>query len=105
MLRAIYVRTLKDGVSDDDYIAAWMPEGVAREDYPAKVTVSHSTVNERETVTVFEFEGDAENVLDELADLVRPDWRDRVAEVVEGTAVETIFTETASYGSVGRPGS
>ena len=105
MLRAIYVRKLKDGVSDDDYIAAWMPEGVSREDYPAKVTVSHSTVDERETVTVFEFEGDAENVLDALGDLVRPDWRDRVAEVVEGTSVETIFTESVSYGSVGQPGS
>ena len=105
MLRAIYVRKLKDGVSDDDYIAAWMPEGVSREDYPAKVTVSHSTVDERETVTVFEFEGDAENVLDALGDLVRPDWRDRVAEVVEGTSVETIFTESASYGAVGHPGS
>jgi len=105
VLRAIYVRTLKDGVSDDDYIAAWMPEGVAREDYPAKVTISHSTVNERETVTVFEFEGEPGNVLDELADLVRPDWRDRVAEVVDDTAVETIFTESSSYGSIGRPGS
>ena len=105
MLRAIYVRKLKDGVSDDDYIAAWMPEGVSREDYPAKVTVSHSTVDERETVTVFEFEGDAENVLDALGDLVRPDWRDRVAEVIEGTDVETIYVDTASYGSVEAPAS
>ncbi|WP_375388666.1 hypothetical protein, partial [uncultured Amnibacterium sp.] len=54
----MYVRTLKQGVTDDDYIAAWMPEGTAREDYPARVSVSHSTVDERQTVTVFEFEGD-----------------------------------------------
>lgn len=104
MLRAIYVRTLKEGVSDDDYIAAWMPEGVSRDDYQAKVTVSHSTVHERQTVTVFEFEGDKDDVLQELGGLVRPDWRDRVAEVVEGTDVETIFVDTASYGQVGRPG-
>ncbi|MFD1722691.1 hypothetical protein [Amnibacterium endophyticum] len=103
MLRAIYVRTLKEGVSDDDYIAAWMPEGVSREDYQAKVTVSHSTVHERQTVTVFEFEGDPDDVLEELGGLVRPDWRDRVAEVVEGTDVETIYVDTTSYGTAGRP--
>lgn len=103
MLRAVYVRTLKDGVTDDAYIDAWMPEGAAREAYPARVTLSHSTVDEREIATVFEFEGDPDHVLDALGALVRPDWRDRVAEVVEGTAVETIYIETAAYGSVGAP--
>lgn len=103
MLRAVYVRKLKDGVTDDQYIEAWMPEGTAREDYPARVSVSHSTVDERTTVTVFEFEGDPENVLDSLGALVRPDWRDRVAEVIEGTDVETIYVDTVTYGSVGTP--
>ncbi|GAA4735076.1 hypothetical protein GCM10025783_01010 [Amnibacterium soli] len=105
MLRAVYVRTLKDGVSDDQYIDAWMPEGVSREDYPARVSISHSTVEERQTVTVFEFEGDPEHVLDALAALVRPDWRDRVAEVIEGTDVETIYVDTVTYGSVEAPAS
>ena len=103
MLRAVYVRRLKPGVTDDDYVAAWMPEGVDRADYPARVTVSHSTVEERDTVTVFEFDGDPDHVLDALAALVRPDWRDRVAEVVEGTDVETIFVETVAYGTAAAP--
>ena len=103
MLRAVYVRTLKDGITDDQFIDAWMPEGLDRDAYKAHVTVSHSTVNERETVTVFEFEGDPDNVLDALGELVRPDWRDRVAEVVEGTTVETIYVDTSEYGSVGSP--
>lgn len=103
MLRAVYVRTLKDGVTDDQYIDAWMPEGTAREDYPARVSVSHSTVDERQTVTVFEFEGDPDHVLDALGALVRPDWRERVAEVIEGTDVETIYVDTVAYGSVGVP--
>ena len=105
MLRAVYVRTLKDGVSDDQYIDAWMPEGVSREDYPARVSISHSTVDERQTVTVFEFDGDPEHVLDALGALVRPDWRDRVAEVIEGTDVETIYVDTVTYGSVEAPAS
>lgn len=103
MLRAVYVRTLKEGVTDDQFIDAWMPEGTDRDAYKAHVTVSHSTVHERETVTVFEFEGDPDDVLDALGELVRPDWRDRVAEVVEETTVETIYVDTADYGSVGSP--
>ena len=105
MLRAVYVRKLKDGITDDQYVDAWMPEGTAREDYPARVSVSHSTVDERETATVFEFEGDPEHVLDALGGLVRPDWRDRVAAVVEDTDVETIYVETVAYGSVRDPAS
>lgn len=105
MLRAVYVRKLKDGVTDDQYVEAWMPEGTAREDYPARVSVSHSTVHERETVTVFEFDGDPDHVLDALGALVRPDWRDRVAEVIEGTDVETIYVDTVTYGSVQAPAS
>jgi hypothetical protein len=105
MLRAVYVRTLRAGVTDDRYVEAWMPEGTAREDYPARVSVSHSTVDERDTVTVFEFEGDPEHVLDSLAALVRPDWRERVAEVIEGTDVETIYVDTVTYGSVEAPAS
>ena len=105
MLRAVYVRTLKEGVSDDDYIAAWMPEGMAREDYPARVHISHSNTHERQTVTTFEFEADTDDILDALAPLVRPDWRDRVAEVIESTEVEVITVITAEYGKVGAPGS
>lgn len=105
MLRAVYVRTLKDGVTDDEYVDAWMPEGTSREDYPARVSVSHSTVTERDTVTVFEFDGDPDHVLDALGALVRPDWRDRVAAVVEGTDVETIYVESVAFGSIGAPAS
>ena len=105
MLRAVYVRTLKDGVTDEEYLDAWMPEGVSREDYPARVSVAHSTVAERDTVTVLEFEGDPEHVLDALAALVRPDWRDRVSAVIEGTDVETIYVDSVSFGSIQAPAS
>lgn len=103
MLRAVYVRTLKPGVTDDQYIDAWMPEGTSRDEYKARVSVSHSTVHERETVTVFEFEGESDDVLNALGELVRPDWRDRVAEVVEDTSVETIYEDAVVYGSVAAP--
>jgi hypothetical protein len=103
MLRAVYVRTLKPGVTDDEYAAAWMPEGVSREEYPAEVRISHSTTNERQTITTFAVDVPAEDLLDALGALVHPDWRERVAEVVESTEIETIFTDTAAFGSAGSP--
>lgn len=103
MLRAVYVRTLKEGVSDDDYIAAWTPEDSTRDSYPARVNISHSNTNERQTVTTLEFEGDAQDPLGALGQLVHPDWQERVAAVVESTELETITEITADYGVVGTP--
>jgi len=103
MLRAVYVRTLKPGVTDDEYAAAWMPEGVSREDYPAEVLISHSTTHERQTVTTFEIDVPAEDLLDALGALVHPDWRERVAAVVESTEIETIYEDTTAFGHAGSP--
>ncbi len=103
MLRAVYVRTLKPGVSDDDYIAAWMPEGVSKESYQALVHIAHATTNERQTVTTFELDVPVGNVIDALGALVRPDWRDRVAEVIESTEIEAVFEDSTTYGSIGSP--
>ena len=105
MLRAVYVRTLKEGVTDDDYIAAWMPDDIDRDDYPARVSISHSNTNERQTVTTLEFEANPDAPLDAIGPLVHPDWRERVAAVVETTELESITEVTSAYGSVGAPGS
>lgn len=103
MLRAVYVRTLKPGVTDDEYIRAWMPDGADRDSYPAKAQVSHSTTNERQTVTTFELDVAPEDLLDALGALVHPDWRERVAAVVESTELEDVSVITEEFGSVGSP--
>lgn len=103
MLRAVYVRTLKEGVTDDDYIAAWTPDDSTRDSYPARVSISHSNTNERQTVTTLEFEGDPDDPLEALARLVHPDWRERVAAVVDSTELEVITAITAEYGEAGTP--
>lgn len=98
MLRAVYVRTLKEGVTDDDYIAAWMPDDATRDAYPARVQLSHSTVDERETVVTLDFEGDAESSLEALDSLVHPDWRERVAAVTESTRWESVTEVSVEFG-------
>ena len=105
MIRAVYVRTLKEGVTDDDYIAAWMPEDQSRDTYPAQVRISHSDVNERQTVTTLEFDADPADPLNALGALVHSDWRDRVAAVVESTELEVVTETTSEFGSPGTPGS
>jgi len=101
MLQAVYVRTLKAGVTDDDYIAAWMPDGADRDSYPARTRLSHSTTNERLTVVTFEVDAEPDQLLDALGALVRPDWRERVAAVVEETTIEDISVVTAEFGTPG----
>lgn len=101
MLRAVYVRTLKPGVSDEDYIAAWMPDGATKESYPGRMQIAHAATNERQTITTIEIDVAIADVVDALGALVRPDWRDRVAEVIESTELETVFTDSTAFGSVG----
>lgn len=103
MLRAVYVRTLKPGITDDQYIEAWMPEGASRDEYPARAVISHSTTNERQTVTTFDLDVEPDDFLDALGALVHPDWRERVAEVIESSELESITVIAEEYGSVGSP--
>lgn len=103
MLRAVYVRTLKPGITDDDYIASWMPEGTTKESYPGRVQIAHASTNERQTITTIEIDVAIADIVDALGALVRPDWRDRVAEVIESTELETVFEDSTAYGSVGSP--
>src|SRR5579883_3538771 len=54
MLRAVFVRTLKPGVTDEEFIQAWMPEGLDTSSYPSAVSVSHSLTEERRIISIFE---------------------------------------------------
>jgi hypothetical protein len=99
MLRAVYVRTLKPGVTDDDYIRAWLPDGADRDTYPARTFLSHSTTNERQTVVTFEVDAEPDELIDALGALVHPDWRARVAAVAESTELEDISLITAEFGT------
>jgi len=46
MLRAVFVRTLKPGVTYEQFKDAWVPEGLSGS-YPAKARVARNVANDR----------------------------------------------------------
>ena len=105
MLRAVYVRTLKPGVTDEQFIEAWMPPGTTLDTYPARVSISHSLADERQVISVFEVDVPAGRLADALPGLVHPDSAQRLSDVVESTQLEAVYEETASFGKPHRSGS
>jgi hypothetical protein len=103
-VRAIYVRTLKPGVTDEQFIEAWMPPGTTLDLYPARVGISHSLTGERQVVSVFEVDVPAGHLADALPGLVHPDSAQRLSEVVESTQLEAVYEETTSFGTPHRSG-
>ncbi|MGH4028091.1 hypothetical protein ACQB60_04030 [Actinomycetota bacterium Odt1-20B] len=98
MLTAVFVRTLKPGVTDEQFRAAWAPEN--REGaYPARVTVARNTADDRQVITVLHLDMTLAEFQERAASLTRPDALDRLAEIVESTELtgvfEDVFDETA----------
>ncbi|MGH3629465.1 MAG: hypothetical protein ACRDRL_18760 [Sciscionella sp.] len=100
MLRATYVRTLKPGVTDQQFIDAWMSPGTTPDSYPARVTISHSLADEREIISIFEVDVSPEDFADALPTLVHPESVQRLAEIVESTRLEAVYKDTATFGSL-----
>jgi hypothetical protein len=98
MLRAVFVRTLKPGVTDEQFLAAWTPEDVAG--YPVRLSVGRGLADDRQVVmTILEFDGTAAEI---RSTLFRPDALDRLREVVESTEVEGLFDEVFTAGPAPR---
>lgn len=98
MLRAVYVRTLKPNVTDEQFIDTWMPPDATRETYPARVTISRSLTNPRQITSIFEIDVPREEFASALPSLVHPDSTQRLAEVVESTELESVYEDTATFG-------
>lgn len=99
MLRATYVRTLKPGVTDEQFIDAWMPPGLTLDSYPARVTISHSLTEERQIISTFELDMPADRLAVALPTLVHPDSAQRLAEVVESTQLEAVYEDVTTFGA------
>ncbi|MGH3638725.1 MAG: hypothetical protein ACRDUX_06820 [Mycobacterium sp.] len=104
MLRAIYVRTLKPGITDEQFVASWMPDEHTRSSYPAAVTVARSLANPRQVLSVFDIDVNPERLADVLPDLVHPDSEARLAVIVESTQIEDVFTIADHFGADQSPG-
>ncbi len=55
MLRAVFVRTLKPGVTYEQFKEAWVPEGL-KGDYPAKARLARNQANDRQVITILELD-------------------------------------------------
>jgi hypothetical protein len=98
VVRAVYLRTLRPGVTDDALVAAWMPPHHTRDSYPARVSISHDANDERRVLTVIDVDAAPAELPAMLPDLVHPDSEARLAEVVTSTDVAALFVETVAFG-------
>ena len=99
MLRAVFARTLKPGVTDQQFIQAWMPPGMTPDSYPSAVSVSHNLTDDRQIISIVEVDVAAKDLPGVLAYLVHPDSADRLDEVIESTQLEAVFEDTSTFGA------
>jgi hypothetical protein len=89
---AVFARRLRPGVSVEQFVSAWAPEG--EEPYPAGVEVALDPADDRRILTVIRFDGVISEFQAAIPRLVHPDSRTRLAELVESTELEGVY-ETA----------
>lgn len=100
MYRAVFVRTLKPGVSGEQFVEAWMPPGMTRDTYPSAVTISHNTANERQVMSTFDIDAAPGDLSAAIGSLVHPDSANSLAGIVESTEFEGVFEVGDSFGIV-----
>lgn len=92
MLRAVFVRTLKSGVTYEQFKDAWVP-GRVDADYPARASVGRNVSNDRQVITILELEMSVEEFGAIAASLTRPDALERLGEIVETTELEGLYED------------
>jgi hypothetical protein len=89
---AVFARRLRPGVTIEQFVGAWAPEG--EEPYPADVEVALDPADDRRILTIIRFAGGMPEFRQALPRLVHPESRARLAELVESTELEGVY-ETA----------
>lgn len=92
MLRAVFARTLKPGVTYEQFEDAWVPEGMEAA-YPARVRVARNVANDRQVITIIELDVLAAEFKAASASLTRPDAIQRLAEIVDTTELEGVYED------------
>lgn len=92
MLRAVFVRTLKAGVTYQEFKDAWLPEGLVGS-YPATVRVARNVADDRQVVTIIELDVPPSEFRSASAALTRPDALVRLAGIVETTQLEGVYED------------
>jgi hypothetical protein len=105
MLRAVFVRTLKPGVTYEQFRDAWVPEDDSA-GYPVRASVGRNVADARQVITVLELDMTAAEFPAVRAKLARPDALARLGGIVESTQLEGLFEEVFDHAAVwpGPPG-
>jgi hypothetical protein len=99
MLRAVFVRTLKPGVTYEQFMDAWLPQNVAGM-YPAKISVGRNVGNARQVITILEPDMSREEFEHKRGALTRPDALERLASIVHTTELEGLYEEVFDNASL-----
>jgi hypothetical protein len=86
---AVFARRVRPGVSVDEFVAAWAPEG--GEPYPAGVEVGVDPADGRRILTIVRFDGDMRAFQAAMPRLIHPESHQRLAELVESTELESVY--------------
>jgi hypothetical protein len=92
VLRAVFVRTLRPGVSYQQFTDAWAPSP-SDEAYPATVRVVRNLANDRQVMTILELDMSLTEFEAVRASLTRPDALERIAQLVETTELEGLYED------------
>ena len=92
MLRAVFVRTLRPGVTCEQFKDAWLPEGL-HDRYPTTARVARSLSDDRQVITIIELDVPAAEFQAAVASLTRPDAIQRLSAIVESTQLEGVFED------------
>jgi hypothetical protein len=92
VLRAVFVRTLKPGVTYEQFRDAWLPED-AGGSYPAKISVGRNVDSTRQVITILELDMSREEFEQKRGALTRPDALDRLASIVDTTELAGLYEE------------
>ena len=89
MIVAAFARTLRPGVTLEQFVQAWAPDGT--EPYPAQVELAVDPAESRRVLTIVRFDGSIADFEAAMPRLIHPESHRRLAEVVESTALEGVY--------------
>ncbi len=92
MLRAVFVRTLKPGVTYEQFKDAWLPEGIHGR-YPTTARVARSIADDRQVITIIELDVPPAEFKTASASLTRSDAAERLDEIVASTQLQGVFED------------
>lgn len=91
MLRAVFARTLRTGVTYEEFRAAWVPENAGP--YPHRVSVGRDLTDDRRIITIIELDIEPDELPAILPTLFRPDALGRIGELVVSTELEGVYEQ------------